>query len=393
MKIVTTAENFVSALKASIKPEKKSSIPVLGCVRIFGNQITSTDLDLWSVLDFEFSTMDSPEVSFLIPYYQTLSVLSGEKGPLTIDATIPEPLPPATILAHAPDCPSALSHYEDCACGYDAEQETRLNHPTSSVKFLINDCEFKFECLDVANYPTIPDAVSPTLIIDGKEFKRLTERTMFAISQEASRYTLNGALLRMSEDTVKLVGTDGHRLSLAETANATGEIADTLIPSSALEYLKARVNGSISIGVSSGWITFLTNGIKLIVRKMGGTFPNYEAVMPRESKITATISSGSKLAPILTRVAKCADERSGAVRFTFNGALTMAAHSSDRGAALATFECKATDELTIRLNSEYLIQFLKQVGDAPISVSLRDAQSAAMFSVDNWKYILMPMRM
>lgn len=53
MKIHTTAEAFVSALKSSLKPGKKSSIPVLQFVKLYGNQIHATDLDLSTIVDFE----------------------------------------------------------------------------------------------------------------------------------------------------------------------------------------------------------------------------------------------------------------------------------------------------------------------------------------------------
>ncbi len=68
-----------------------------------------------------------------------------------------------------------------------------------------------------ANYPQVPEFPAESLTaIPAAVLKTLISRTIFAISNEESRYTLNGALLVLKPESLAMVATDGHRLSFAE---------------------------------------------------------------------------------------------------------------------------------------------------------------------------------
>jgi DNA polymerase III subunit beta len=348
----TTAEAFVAALKLSLKPEKKSSIPVLSQVKLDNGTITATDLDLTSIVPFESTGTGS----FLVPYHQALNVLSGETGPLSIE--------------------------------FKAADE----NTNAKVTFRLTECEYKFDSMSLANFPQIPEFPSkPAITIDGAAFRTLLDRTMFAISREESRYTLNGGLLKTANGKLVMVATDGHRLSIAESEHK-GKLADTLIRRDTLDYLRSRVNGSISIATDETHQFFETNGIKVSACKLTGNYPNYEAVLPRDYKIHATIASPSKLLPVLTRVSRCADERSKAVKLAWSKLLVLSAESIDNGSARATFDCATNGDVTVGINSTFLSEFLKIAGEESVKVELKDGQSALQFSMDNFRYVLMPMR-
>src|SRR5271166_3615361 len=53
----------------------------------------------------------------------------------------------------------------------------------------------------------------PIAEIPAKQLSAMIARTMFAISMEESRFTLNGALLLLGDKTLTMVATDGHRLA------------------------------------------------------------------------------------------------------------------------------------------------------------------------------------
>lgn len=357
--ITTTAEAFVAALKQS-KPEKKTTIPVLSYVKVEDGQIIATDLDMWTVVPFEAKGAGT----FLIPCRQVLDVLTGEKGKLTIEATTP-PL----------DSKGAL---------------------TPLVKFAINGCEYKFDTMRDTTFPQMPKPAEPAFTMDGKEFRKLVDRTLFAASREESRYILNGVLLKAGNDQVEMIATDGHRLSHAVASHIRATLPDTLIRSRTLDYLKSHVGEDVSIGVADDYQTFKTDGITVLSKVLQGTFPSYEAVMPKddEERTHATIPSCAKLSPVLTRVAKCADERSGAISFVFDGGLKLLAKSTKRGSASATVPCTVGDgKATIGLNSTYILDFLKQAGDVPVEVLFKDGQTSVLFKLPDYSYLVMPMWM
>jgi len=433
MKIITTVEAFTAALKASIKPPAKSSIPILQCARVtvtngtgkIGGVITVTDLDLTSQIAFASYVKDGDVADFLIPWRKTLSVLDKETGPLTITYDPPVEIPieaknkatPAAEITDAAETETAATEEaapepesapgdEDSDAAPVKTPQTRLEGG-ESVKFSVGDLEFNLATMHLRNFPVSPDPIPPTLTIDTKPFLVLLNRTRFAISKEESRYTLNAALLKSNGGVICMVTTDGHRLSHATTFGA-GEI-NTLICADALDWLKSKATGTIEIGVGNrnhdetdggnDWQMFRMEGRTLYARKVTGQFPNYEAVMPRNYQITATTPSSGKLATLITRVAQCADERSGAIKFSFNGSLELAASNSETGTAYALCECLTLglpdehESLSIGLNSGYVLDYLKVLGESPVTVKLRDSESAILLSSENWDHVLMPMRM
>lgn len=81
-----------------------------------------------------------------------------------------------------------------------------------------------------------------------------------------------------------------------------------------------------------------------------------------------------------------------------NGMLELSVSTFDRGSAYALQECLVTGwpgeqhALEIGLNSGFVLDFLKQAGDVPSTASFRDGQSAALFAIDGWQYVVMPVR-
>ena len=117
--------------------------------------------------------------------------------------------------------------------------------------------------------------------------------------------------------------------------------------------------------------------------------------------MVASFPSADELAKTLTKVARMADERSGAVKFAINGACVLSASSSDIGKASATVKAVITHsdempEIVTGFNSDYVLDALKVAGKSPVVLSLKDSQSAGVItvpSIPEYEYILMPMRM
>ena len=359
--LTTTVEAFLGALKASYPPEKKSIIPVLTYARITDNAVSTTDLDNTTITTFEAKG----KIDCLIPYRLALDVLKGESGALTV---------------------------------------TPLENHWVLLK--VGELEFKLQGMSAANFPATPTPATTSLTLTGEVFSRMLTRTIFAISAEESRYTLNGALLLAdSTGAVTMVATDGHRLALVNE-QGEGSLDKILIPRKALDYLKTRIGETVEIGTiktegTNGMTTFRTGNTILVSRNLNGQFPNYEAVMPRDQKVTVQILDPVKFEDNLKRVAKCADERSGAIRlaFTDRGGV-VSASSSERGEAQAPISCLVegiSEKLSIGFNANFILDLLKVTKKEPLTLSLRDNQSAGLFTVEGdgsrFFYICMPMRL
>ncbi len=260
-----------------------------------------------------------------------------------------------------------------------------------------------------ANYPQVPEFPSVDAIkISAAALKTLIARTIFAISNEETRYTLNGALLVIKAESLAMVATDGHRLSFVEKVNE--EIAGVsgekrvLVPRKALDELRqllaATAEATIDFADDEHTLYFRVGHRALSSRKLNGNFPNYEAVMPRDNT-KFVIVSAAELGQAIQRVAQFADERSGAVRMKIEqNELKISSSSTEAGESEDTIDTPYTgDALTVGFNSGYMLDFLKALNnEGEVRLEFKDQQSAGQMRPEDpdaeyrYRYVLMPMR-
>jgi DNA polymerase-3 subunit beta len=260
-----------------------------------------------------------------------------------------------------------------------------------------------------ANYPQVPEfpAVTATCI-STVALKTLINRTIFAISNEESRYTLNGALLVIKAESLAMVATDGHRLAYVEKPNEilegiSGE-KRVLIPRKALQELQQLLSNTeaekVEFADDEHTLFFRVGHRTLSTRKLSGQFPNFEAVMPRDNNKFAVVSS-SELASAIQRVAQFADERSGAIRIRLeSNELKISSSSTESGESEDTIDTPySSDPIAVGFNSTYILDFLKALNnEGEVRLEFKDSQSAGQMRPEDpdaeykYRYVLMPMR-
>jgi DNA polymerase III subunit beta len=258
-----------------------------------------------------------------------------------------------------------------------------------------------------SNFPSLPAfPTAGVMKIPAQVLRGMIAKTGFAIANEESRYTLNGALMVLKPESITMVATDGHRLSHIERSGEkfdgiSGEMK-TLIPKKAMDELKSLLDGTdaetIDFAKDESTLYFRIGPRLLTSRQLTGQFPNYEAVLPKDNSKSITVN-GEELSAAISRVAQFADERSRAVRIKLEkGELKLSASSTETGESEDSLETSYNgDPLTIGFNAQYVLDFLKAVGAGEVKLELKDAQSAGQLrpadSEDyKYRYIVMPMR-
>lgn len=259
-----------------------------------------------------------------------------------------------------------------------------------------------------ANFPAVPEFPGVGVFkINAGALRNMISKTIFAISNEESRYTLNGALLVLKAESMAMVATDGHRLAHIEKTGESMEVSGekkTLIPRKALAELMALLNTSdaetLEFADDDQTLFFRVGGRVLTSRKLTGQFPNYEAVLPRDNTKFVVVRSEDLMSSI-QRVAQFADERSGAIKIRLEqNELKLSAQSTDAGESEDTIETPYNyDPLVVGFNSSYLVDFLRATGNSgEVRLEFKDAQSAGQMRPEDgneevrYRYILMPMR-
>jgi DNA polymerase-3 subunit beta len=232
-------------------------------------------------------------------------------------------------------------------------------------------------------------------------------KTIFAISMEESRFTLNGALLLIRPEGVIMVSTDGHRLAYVESLTQTGDENRpfrALVPKKAMsEILKLAAEGEgdakAVISGDDNHLFFQFGERLLITRKLTGNFPDYERVLPKDHNQVVTLQR-DEIKSAVERVSQFADERSRAIRVQFGpGEVKVFTSSVETGESEESVPTSyAGPEIDIGFNAQYLLDFLRVISQEQVSFELKDQKSAGEMRPSGdvgsyrYRYVVMPMR-
>jgi len=258
-----------------------------------------------------------------------------------------------------------------------------------------------------ANFPALPVFPADSLQLPAQVLRQLIAKTIFSISNEESRYTLNGALMVLKPESLTMVATDGHRLAHIEHSNTklpvNGEMR-VLVPKKAMSELSTLLANTdaqtVEFAKDESTLFFRVGGRLLTSRQLTGQFPNYEAVLPRDNNKSVTVHC-DELSSAIQRVAQFADERSNAIRMRMEkNELRVSSSNTETGESEDSIETAYNgDAIMIGFNSQYLLEFLKVVGAGDVRFEFKDAQTAGQLRPDEasdseykYRYIVMPMR-
>ena len=287
----------------------------------------------------------------------------------------------------------------------DADLSVKIGE-THAASIICGRSRTRMAGMSRENFPELPKMPAVLAQIPAALLTNLITRTVFAISSEGSRYTLNGALLLLKPDSITMVSTDGHRLAFVEAVHTfegiTGQLR-ALVPKKAMieiQRLATEGGGSLAVGLANdeNHLFFQFGKRLLITRKLTGQFPDYERVLPRDNDQVVSVNRTEMEAAIM-RVSQFADERSHAIRMILSpGELKLAASGSDAGEAEETILIEgSTTELQIGFNSLYMLDFLRAISTEAIQFDLKDEQSAGQIRPAGetdyqYRYVIMPMR-
>jgi DNA polymerase-3 subunit beta len=259
------------------------------------------------------------------------------------------------------------------------------------------------------SFPELPPMPEVVAELPSKQLTAMIARTMFAISMEESRFTLNGALLLLAPDSLTMVSTDGHRLAYVFRPSADGATAQVayraLVPRKAMgeiTKLGDDADGKVRFSGDDNHLFFEFGPRLLITRKLTGNFPDYERVLPQENIHIASLST-AEIKGAIERVAQFADERSRAIRIQFtSGEVRVFSSALETGESEESVPGEYSGpDLEIGFNAQYLLDFLRAIPQERVLFALKDQKSAGELQPsltaedavkEQYRYVVMPMR-
>ncbi len=253
------------------------------------------------------------------------------------------------------------------------------------------------------NFPSFPEFDESKLMkISAETLEILTKKTIFAVSLEESRPVLNGVLLEITPEFIRMVATDGHRMAFIEAQNQE-KLPETkvIIPRKGVhEFQRMTSSGSENFyfGLSNNHIVFKLENEITITRLLDGQFPNYSMVIPKETQHKIKIDKQSFLNS-LKRAALFVDIKTRGVRLSIStNYMQIEASSPERGEMKDEILLEYTDTpFIISFNVNYLLDLLRVMDSEEIIMQLNDPAGPVMFEPfnqgDHYRYlsIVMPM--
>ena len=265
---------------------------------------------------------------------------------------------------------------------------------------------FSLACLPKTDFPIIEtDNSGVDIILNSKILYKLIDKTKFAISNEETRYFLNGLYFNVTNEDnkniVTLVGTDGHRLAKFshEIEAKIDQISGVIIPKKTiyeLSKLLSEIDNDIKISISSNKIVFVIGEIIFISKLIDGSFPDYKRVIPTDNT-NILIINRDKLLAAVDRVSTIANEKSPVIKFKLlENILNLNTINNESSTASEDLKINYNgEEIEIGFNSKYIMDIVNNLDDSEISINLKDNTSPVIAkenSNTNLVYVLMPMR-
>jgi len=280
--------------------------------------------------------------------------------------------------------------------------ELKDNH----LKINTGRSHFSILSLSVDDYPSVLNFDEEKAIkLPADIFHKCLPLILPAITDDEARYTVSGAQLLFEKDKIRIVSTDGHRLSLTFYPHEIKRLEESLeliVPKVSLLELSRLVNKNkeetILFRRKENHISFQCANRKIVTILLEGPFPNYQKVVPENNQITVTFNREELLSAI-TRIA-LVSSRSGVVQLDMESdALTISAENPEIGEGQEQLEIEYQYEpLTMCFNSDYLIDFLKMAKEQEkVTAQIKDGASPALFLFGDeveyeFKHVIMPMR-
>jgi DNA polymerase-3 subunit beta len=286
----------------------------------------------------------------------------------------------------------------------DQKLEIEADASACYVRGTESALDFEMPSEDPAQFPDFPTFNEEKYHeISAGSLREMIRRTVFAVADEAQRYSMTGVMWELEGDSAKLVATDGRRLALAEGI-ATGTGGHTtkgqfpVVPAKAMGLLERNLQDNpedtVKVCLRPNEVLFRTGRAVIYSRLVEGRFPDYRAVLPKKSTAQVTLT----VAPFQSAVRQAAimtDTEGPRVTFKFaKDKLTLLAQGATAGRSKVevalNYSGKAID---INFNPAYLIDFLKVLPpDQELKLELNDGGSPALFRCgEQYSYLVMPL--
>jgi len=282
------------------------------------------------------------------------------------------------------------------------EIEFEQNDIKISIRPVSKKARFQLKSITSDKYPEFTAPASLSFFeIPVKEFKEMITQTVFSVSDDETRYFMNGVFMEKKDDKLQLIATDGRRLAFVAKSFGVSipDFKGIIIPPKILNIISKRANeeGPLAIAVGEKNIFFRFANYEFSSVLIEGQFPNYGRVIPDNQAFSFEVETRD-LMEALKRVALLVEQKSRRIYLAVApGTLTISSQETEIGTANEEIPCKYDgEEMTMALNYLYIEEPLKVIGTERVKFEFTEPMKAVTVRAEPGKdffHIIMPMQM
>lgn len=277
------------------------------------------------------------------------------------------------------------------------------------AKVSIKSGKSKFSIMGITSedFPAVPEFdynnQKDLFFIDKNIFKDMIKKTSYAVSFDETRFVLNGILMKIENNKIIMVATDGRRLCYVDNnlENIESKNFEVIIPTRTVNELNKIIGmlniEKIEIGIQDNQIAFNFDNNIIISKVIDGNFPNYNQVIPKNLDIEITLSK-DELMSATRRVALLTSEKTNSIKYSFwNNKLLISASTQGIGDAEDEIEIEYDKSVfEIAYNPNYILDFLKNIDEKEVVLQVSTPVNPGILKPKNdavnYICVIMPMR-
>jgi DNA polymerase-3 subunit beta len=249
------------------------------------------------------------------------------------------------------------------------------------IKSMVKRANWQLKSIASEKFPEFAVSTAKFFDLPIKDFKDMVDQTIFAVSDDETRYFMNGVFFEKVEGKIVMVATDGRRLAYISKPSDSSiqDFSGIIVPPKILNILTKRAGdeGPVSISVTDKTIFLKFGSYSLSSVLLEGQFPNYRRVIPENLENSFSVNRQETL-DALRRVSLLVEQKSRRIYLGLKpGSMAVYSEDSELGTAREEIPCKYDGlEVSIALNYHYIEEPFKAMEEEEIIVKFGDPTKA-----------------
>ncbi len=226
-----------------------------------------------------------------------------------------------------------------------------------------------------------------TIKIPTKTFASALSPVLFSCSQDTARPALSSInFIPLTQDTTRIVATDGFRLSLVQITQNLGLAGPTLVPagflSEAIGILKYTDHILFGVDQEGKKINLSQNNTSLSSQLLSGDYPAYEKVLVQSHQYSFVLQK-KEIESALKTIGVFARDHSNIAVFCIEGKTLLIRPKKEAGqesgVSIQHINTKCDEKLTLAFNIRYVLDFLGSVEDEQFTIRINRPETPTLF--------------